>query len=290
MSVTDKIIVVCGPTASGKSAIAVKLAEENNAVIINADSMQVYSDLAILSARPSNEDEEQHPHKLYGFMEASEECSAGIWLKLAVAEIKQAWLSGKTPIIVGGTGLYIDALIKGLADIPPISNEIQSDSRELLSRIGVAEFYQQLLRIDKDIEGKIDAQNPVRLLRAFDVFMQTGVSISKWQSERTIPPFPDAEFSIMKVIPEREVLYANCDARFIQMIDNGAIEEVADFLGRIPNDQDILLNNRGVYKTIGLKEIAEYLRGNTSLDVATSQAQQATRNYAKRQLTWFRKE
>ncbi len=271
-----------GATASGKSAFAISLAQKNPSVIINADSQQVYSDLRILTARPSPQEEEQIAHKLYGTMAAHESCSAGIWLRHAKMEIDWARSQDITPIIVGGTGLYIKALTQGIAEIPDIDASIRAQAESDYEQMGKEAFSERLRAVDPEFFIRLKVYDRQRLVRAYEVWLGSGKSLSWWQSRTVLPPYTAEEIEIHKIELPREELYKRCDERFLKMLDAGALEEVGQLMAlNLPDNLPIM-------KTIGIRELSAYLRGETSLNEAIELCQIATRQYAKRQMTWFR--
>jgi tRNA dimethylallyltransferase len=277
-----KIVIVAGPTASGKSALALELAEKKNGVIINADSQQVYAELRILTARPSAEEEARVPHRLYGVLPASEACSAGKWLKLAKMEIDWALGEKKTPIVTGGTGLYIMALMQGIAEIPGIPPEVRAQARSDLEAMGAAAFYERLQAVDPAASAKIRASDPQRMTRAYEVWLGTGKPISWWHGQKNLAFYAQESFEVIKVEVETEELYRRCDARFDAMLKAGAVEEVRGLLAL-----NLSLDLPGM-RIIGVPELSASIKGEISLEEAGEKAKQATRNYAKRQATWFR--
>jgi tRNA dimethylallyltransferase len=276
------VLVIAGPSGSGKSALAMDLAEALDGVVINADSMQVYRELRVLTARPTPEDEARVPHRLFGVLSAAERCSAGRWLELARAEIAAAVGAGRLPILIGGTGLYLKALRDGLADVPSIPAEVRAEAEGLYARLGDERFRQELARLDPEGALRIAARDRQRLVRAFEVACGTGRPLSEWQ--RRIPPAPvgATRFATIALMPPRSALYAALDARFDAMLAAGAIDEVRALLALGPDA------NLPAMKALGVREIAGYLRGESSLQEATALAKQATRRFAKRQFTWFR--
>lgn len=276
-----KAITVAGPTASGKSALALSLAEQLNGVVINADSMQVYSTLRIVTARPSEQDEARAPHRLYGVLHPSELCSAGRWRSLAVAAMEDAWAEGRLPILCGGTGLYIRSLIQGLSPIPDIPDAVRTEARALFEQMGNDAFHALLATKDPVIAERLHPGNSQRLVRAWEVVQATGRPLSDWQDEPAEGVL-DAAFYTVAITPERQALYEGCDRRFRLMIEQGALEEVEAILAL---NLDPALP---AMKALGVPELGAYLQGGCSLDEAIARAQQTTRNYAKRQLTWFR--
>lgn len=277
------VIVIGGPTACGKSGLALAIAEHFDGVIVNADAIQVYRDLRILTARPTEEEEKRIPHRLYGILDVTESCSAGSWQALALTEIKKIQSIGKLPIIVGGTGLYLKALTEGIAPIPNIPLSVRKSVRDIFSKVGKTEFYTQLTKKDPIMAARIQPNDVQRLMRAWEVIEATGKSISLWQEE-SIQSL-ELKFTMVITTPPRKDLYAACDKRIFKMISDGVIEEVKILMRRVHNEK---LNNFPVFKAIAFKEFTSYIAGETNLDIAIAKAQQQTRRYAKRQMTWFR--
>lgn len=259
----QKIYVIVGPTASGKSGLALNLAKKINGCIINADSMQIYKDLKILSARPDETDMNGIPHYLYGYLDAYQTNSVSDWLMRVVEKLKEV----ERPILVGGTGMYVSALINGLSPIPDVDPVI----RETVRSMSIDDVKKQV--------KECSAVDPQRLRRALEIQLSTGKSLSYFQNLPKIKLL-DANFNIFFVNPEREVLYHNCNQRLMQMVNNGAIEEVRHLLN--------IQATGGVMKAIGVPEIIEYLSGKSSFERMVQQIQLSTRHYAKRQVTWFK--
>jgi tRNA dimethylallyltransferase len=247
-------------------------------VIINADSQQAFVDLPILTARPTSREMEIVPHKLYGFLPADDQFSAGKWLKMARMEIDWALSQGQTPFIVGGTGMYISALLSGIAEIPEIDASVRAQVTSDYEVMGKAAFSERLRAVDPQFFERLAVYDRQRLLRAFEVWMGTGKSLSWWQAQEVKAPYGPDRFTLDILMPFREELYARCDARFLTMIEQGAVEEVKSLM---PIEGALL-------KIIGARGIIEYLEGRWSLEETVTKAQQMTRNYAKRQMTWFR--
>jgi tRNA dimethylallyltransferase len=277
---TPEVIIVAGPTASGKSALALAIAEEFAGTIINADSQQVYRDLDVLSARPSAAEMARVPHHLYGVIDAAENCSAGRWLALAHREIDAARAAGRLPILTGGTGLYLEALLNGLAELPPIPASAREEAKALHAELGGAAFSARLATLDPISAAKIGANDTQRLTRAYEVVRATGKALSQWQAEQVRAP--NLHAAAIVLLPEREGLYAACDARVTAMVAQGAEDEVRALLARN------LAANLPAMKAVGLRELGAALEGNRRRDEAIVAMQQATRQYAKRQYTWFR--
>ena len=280
-NVTGPVILLAGPTASGKSTLAMALARRVGGVVINADSMQVYRELRVVTARPTVADEAAVPHHLYGVISASQACSAARWRGLAMAEIEAAGGRGEVPIVVGGGGLYLRALVRGLAPVPDVPVAARDDARARHAKLGGDAFHAALAARDPAMAARLHAGDTQRLIRAWEVIAATGRSLADWQAMAPEAPL-DAPVYTALVAPDRVALYAACDARFERMLADGALEEVAalDALGldgRLP-----------AMKALGVPALRCHLRGEIPLAEARAAAQQATRNYAKRQLTWFR--
>lgn len=276
----ETIILIAGPTASGKSAAALALASAKGAEIVNADAMQVYRDLKILTARPSAADEAAAPHHLYGVLDADERCSAGRWASLAKDAIAAAASRDRPAIIVGGTGLYFRALEEGLSPIPAVPPAIRQQAEDRRAELGADAFRHEVIGFDPAM-ARLPAADAQRLIRAWEVYKATGQPLSHFQS---LPrEAKTAGISARIVIePDRERLYARCDARAAAMMDEGAVEEVRRLLARTLDPA------LPAMKALGVKEIGAMLRGDASKDDALAMLQQATRHFAKRQLTWFR--
>ncbi len=282
MGATDlKVIVIAGPTAAGKSALALSIAEEFSGVIINADSQQRWADLRVLTARPNAAEEARVPHKLFGDLSAHETGSAAEWALKAAAEIKAATADNKLPILVGGTGLYFRALFEGLSDMPAVPATVRAAAKALRDEIGAEAFHARLAARDPDIAARLAPGDTQRTLRAWEVVEATGTPLSVWQKAPGTPLLAARTFNIL-VLPPRDELYANCDARFAAMLENGALAEVQAL-----RDRGVDLS-KGLGKALGVTHLAAALAGDSSLKEAARLAQTATRQYAKRQMTWFR--
>ena len=282
MTDANPVLLIAGPTASGKSALAVDLAQAFNGTVINADSMQVYRELCILTARPTAGDEALVPHRLFGVMAAGEPCSVGRWLALASAEIETAWAEERLPLVTGGTGMYIKALREGLAAVPEIPEAINVEVRALYDEIGGEAFLEELAEDDPDAARRLPAGDSQRLTRAMAVVRATGMTLDAWQTEQTKGPELAARFFTVTVMPGRDALYAACDARFDAMLSADALAEAEAFLA-LGLDPAL-----PAMKAVGVPELARHLSGEIALDEAADAAKQATRNLAKRQLTWLR--
>jgi tRNA dimethylallyltransferase len=275
--------LIAGPTASGKSALAMNIAKRERGTVINADAMQVYAGLPILTAQPEPEEKKEIPHELYEVFDPAERSSVGKWLALAEDAVKRAVESGRTPVLVGGTGLYFKALLEGLAEIPPVPESVREVARELYARLGSDAFRVELAKLDPESAAHLKPNDKQRLIRAFEVASHTGKPIAHWQSSSSSRTSAK-NFTLRPrlLLPPREELYAACDRRFLAMMKRGAVDEVRTLLAR-KLDPDL-----PAMKILGVREIAAMLRGELSRETAIAKAQQATRNYAKRQMTWFR--
>jgi len=279
---TPTAILIAGPTASGKSALALKLAGQLGGTIINADSMQVYRDLRIITARPTLTEEAQVPHRLYGHMDASENYSAGRWCVDASAALAEIWGAGRLPILVGGTGLYFKTLTQGLAAIPPIPTAIRAAVRERLKAEGIAPLYAELARCDPASAGRLMPGDRSRITRALEVRLATGRSIADWHREGMKPGLDAANAVKVFLNPAREQLYARIDARFDAMLVAGALQEV-DALRRRNLDPAL-----PAMKAHGVPWLIRHLNGEMTLAEAAEGGKRDTRRYTKRQATWFR--
>ena len=276
------VYILCGPTASGKSGLAVLLAQKHPANIINADSTQIYDGLRVLTARPSPDEEALAPHFLYGTVAPNTVCSATKWRALALREVYQTIKDKHIPILVGGTGFYLKTLLEGLAPIPETPIEFRREAEELYSSYGGNTFHAKLTERDPETGTQLHPNDRQRLVRAWEVLEHTGTPLSEWKKMPKIRPPDDLHFRIAVLMPEREWLYQRCDLRFDQMLAAGAMDEVRAFLARGVKP------DRPIHKVIGLRELSSVLARELTLEEATEQAKQATRHYAKRQMTWLR--
>lgn len=282
LSVSDApICLLAGPTASGKSALALDWAERTGGIILNADSMQLYADVPILTARPSEADERRAPHVLYGHLPPDATWSAGEWVRAAKPWLDAA-LSGGPPVCVtGGTGLYFNSLVHGLAEIPDIGEAARTTARGDFERLGENAFRENLNSVDPHAAARIAPNDRQRLCRAWEVWIETGRALSEWQDD-TAPILPEGSYQLEILAPDRAWLYERCDRRLELMVAGGALDEVRDLVSRgLKPDWPIM-------RVLGLRELVGHIEGAMSLSDAVAQAQQKTRNYAKRQMTWFR--
>jgi tRNA dimethylallyltransferase len=278
MPLEKRAVLIAGPTASGKSALAIALAHERGGVVVNADAMQVYRELRILTARPSEEDEAQVPHRLYGHVSGAGSYSVARWLADAATEIESVWRSGRVPIITGGTGLYFKALEQGLADIPLIPPDITEKWRA-----AKGDLHAELAKRDVGAAARLDPNDRQRIIRALEVFEGTGKPLDHWQrAAHAQAVLTGAEVDRIFLNPERRTLYGRADERFARMVKEGGVEEVKALLAKG------LDTGKPIMKAIGVREIAAFLSGWRGLDDAIKAGQTATRHYIKRQLTWWR--
>ena len=281
MDLKSKIILISGPTASGKSSFGIRLAKKINGEIINADSMQVYKQFKILSARPSPKNYQKVRHHLYGFHDVKKNFSTGDWLKLVIKKIEEVKKRKKTPILVGGTGLYFKALTDGLSKMPKIPLKIRNQIRALQHEIGQKKFYQQLLKIDPISQNKIKPNDTHRSLRAYEIKFYTQKSIYSY-FQNTKSNFKEIDFYKIYIDFPRQDLIARIKLRTKQMINSGAVNEVKNFI-KLKVKKD-----KSVNKAIGINEIKQYLKNEKDLHEISEQISIKTRQYAKRQSTWAR--
>jgi tRNA dimethylallyltransferase len=281
MDKQSKIILISGPTASGKSNFAVKIAKNIQGEIINTDSMQVYKKLKILTARPNKIEQKNIKHHLYGVVDLNEKFSTGQWLELAIKKIKNIQKKKKIPILVGGTGLYFQSLINGLVKIPEIPLKFRNKVRLISKREGQKKFYTKLLKLDPKIKDQFDPNDTQRSIRAYEIKSYTNISMYDWLA-RTKSEFKDSDFLKLQIETKREKLIERINIRTSSMINNGAINEVKKFLKlKIRKDQS-------VNKVIGIAELTQCLNKKITLDQAKELISIKTRQYAKRQATWAR--
>jgi tRNA dimethylallyltransferase len=279
----DQTILIAGPTASGKSALALTLAKKLGGIVINADSMQVYRDLRIVTARPTAEEEQRAPHRLYGQVDAAENYSVGAWCAEATATLDATRRHGRAAIIVGGTGLYFNALTRGLAAVPKIPAEIREAVRARLAGEGIAPLHAELKERDPVVAARLMPGDRARIARALEVVLATGRSILDWHEEGNKPAGLDpAHAAKIFLMPDRDALLQRIDARFDAMMAAGAIEEVRLLAARN------LDSNLPAMKAHGVPWLLSHLRGEIGLEEAVEGAKRDTRQYTKRQATWFR--
>ena len=275
-------MLIAGPTASGKSALALELAQKTGGVVINTDSMQVYRDLRVLTARPTLEEEARAPHRLYGRVDAAVNFSAGAWVNDAAKILAETRAENRLSIFVGGSGLYFKALTRGLSAVPPIAAEVRDGVRARLERDGVEALHVELAQKDPVSAERLKPRDRTRVARALEVVEATGRSLTDWHREGLPPLLPAGEYRAVFLAPEREELYARIDARFDAMLAAGALEEVAPLAARKIDPQ------LPAMKAHGVPALTRHLQGEITREEAAEIGRADTRHYAKRQFTWFR--
>ncbi|WP_026608210.1 tRNA (adenosine(37)-N6)-dimethylallyltransferase MiaA [Methylocapsa acidiphila] len=275
-------ILIAGPTASGKSALALRFARAHDGVVINADSMQVYRDLRVLTARPSAQDEAKAPHRLFGHVDGAINHSVGLWLEDARTALEEAARDARLPIFVGGTGLYLKALTQGLSAIPPVPTEVRESLRARAEGVPVSELHAELSRRDPLTAARLRPTDPQRILRALEVFEATGESLASFQAQRSPPLLDPQDALALFLAPDRPLLTERIDARFDAMLESGALEEAKALAAR---GIDPALP---VMRAHGTPHLIASLRGEISLDEAARRSKLDTRQYAKRQFTFAR--
>ena len=261
-----KVYIIAGPTASGKTGLSIQLAKQLKGEIINADSIQVYEDVPLLTARPTEEEKKDIPHHLFGYLDAHQTSSVQDWLDRLPNLVDTI----DVPIFVGGTGLYIKSLIEGLSPIPDIPQEIRTQVRQMST---------------DELKSKLPnakLTDPQRLMRAFEVLKTTGKTLEWWYEQPKKQILKDVEFKTIVLLPHREILYTHCNYRFEQMMQSGALHQVVELLQKNPQ------MTGGVFQAIGVSDLISFIQGTQTLEKAIEHAQQLTRNYAKRQTTWFK--
>ena len=277
----NTVYVIAGPTATGKSDLSISLANKISGAVINSDSMQVYENLEILTARPTLSEMKNINHHLYGFVDGRERYNVERWCNDATEIIKKTSAKNLTPILVGGTGLYINTLINGLVDLPSIPESIKIESEKILQEFGKDFLINQIKNVDPESLNEINHNDTVRLRRIWEVFESTGKKFSEWKLNKNKKFITDYKFKILLFLPDREENYQNVNSRFIKMMKGGAVEEVKKLL-----ELD-LHESLPVMRAHGVPEIKKYLANESSLDECISKGQQVTRNYVKRQHTWW---
>jgi tRNA dimethylallyltransferase len=275
-------ILIAGPTASGKSALAIRLAEQIGGRVVNADSMQVYADLRVLTARPTPEDETHAPHRLFGHVDGAENYSVGKWLADARRELDAARADGLTPVFAGGTGLYFKALTQGLSDIPPVPDDVRARVRGEAEGVAPDVLHARLAACDPASAARLRPSDPQRILRALEVFAATGASLTAFQGARRAPLLDASQCLCLFLAPERAALTARIDARFEAMMDEGALDEVSRLATR---GLDAALP---IMRAHGAPGLMAFLRGEISREEAVARGQRDTRAYARRQFTFAR--
>lgn len=278
----NKVIIVVGPTASGKSAMAIDIALALNGVVVNADSMQVYKGMPIITAAPTAEDKKKVEHRLYEIYEPTFRGNVVDWLKLVSAEIRNIWSEGKVPVLVGGTGLYIENLMQGTTPVPEIDEKIRKKVQKMVNGEGLPAVYAKLKEVDPILGEKLNPNDASRIKRAYEVYLSTGKPLSAWQAEPRVNYLPEAKFFVIKLCPPTDELDKLAFERFDKMVKQGAIEEV-ERLYKQKLDESL-----PAMKALGVPELIENFRGKVNIYTAVQNAKLHTRQYAKRQRTWFK--
>lgn len=284
----NPVLVIGGPTASGKSSLALEVARRLNGIVLNADSMQIYEGLPILTAQPSQSDRQERPHILYEALSPDDVCSAARWRKMALAEIEKAHAQDLLPVVTGGTGFYLKTLLEGISPIPDVPPEIRRHAAALQKEMGNPGFHAELEKRDPKTAAKLDPFNTQRVVRAMEVLEHTGRPLAEWQEIPRERPPAHLRFRVVTLLPPRAALYRNCDSRFNAMLAKGAEAEAEAFLARIARGE--IRKDAPLAKALGFPEIAAWISGKTDRDEAAAAAKLATRHYAKRQVTWFRRQ
>lgn len=277
----NTVYVIAGPTATGKSDLSISLAKKISGAVINSDSMQVYENLEILTARPTLSEMKNINHHLYGFVDGRERYNVERWCKDATEIIKKTSAKNLTPILVGGTGLYINTLINGLVDLPSIPESIKIESEKILQEFGKDFLINQIKNVDPESLNEINHNDTVRLRRIWEVFESTGKKFSEWKLNKNKKFITDYKFKILLFLPDREKNYQVVNSRFVKMMKSGAVEEVKKLLELNLND------SLPVMRAHGVPEIKKYLANESTLEECINKGQQVTRNYVKRQHTWW---
>lgn len=280
-----QVFVIGGPTASGKSSLALDLARQRSGTIINADSMQIYRGLALLTAQPIVEEQLEIPHRLYNVLAPDDSCSAARWRDMALVEINKTLDEGRLPIVVGGTGFYINTLLQGLSPIPDVPAEKRAEAVALQKEMGNPAFHAALAKRDPETAAKLDPYNTQRVVRAWEVLAATGVGLAAWQSQPRVAPPMHFTFTTITLIPPRALLHQNCDLRFQKMLERGAEKEARDFRAEKAAKN---IATSPLDKALGYPDLCAYMDGHITKEEMISSASAATRQYAKRQTTWFR--
>ena len=278
-----KIIIIAGPTASGKSSLALDLAKKYNGIIINADSQQIYKELPILSSQPNKKDYKRISHKLFNFLDFYKNFSVDQWFKLVKKEITNAKKKNLLPIIVGGTGMYLNTLLHGLKVFPKIPIKLKNKGKKIIEKIGPRNFYEKLKEKNKTCVYKINPNDKIRLLRSWEIYKVSNKSIYEINKENKMKKLDSYNFYKILIFPPRKLIYSSCKKKWDDMIKLGVIKEV-----KLLMKKEKKLNKKNLIKTIGFKELKNFLLKKNNMEKASELALQATRNYAKRQCTWFR--
>lgn len=279
----NPVLIIAGPTASGKSALAIAAAKAFNGVAINCDAMQIYRDIPIIAATPSEQEKQQVEHRLYELYDCSVRGNVVDWLNLCVEEIQKLWAENRLPVVVGGTGFYIDALINGVTPIPEVPSEIREKVKKRLQEEGLNGLYQYLLSFDEQTALKIGANDKVRIMRAIEIYEYTKIKVSEWYEKPMIKKLPEADFCVVKIVPGIETIAERCRQRLDKMVfELGVIKEIESVVKRN------LSPDLPAMKALGVPELSLFVKGEMSLPDALELAKLHTRQYAKRQRTWLK--
>lgn len=279
----NPVLIICGPTASGKSALAIAVAKALNGVVVNCDAMQIYMDIPIIAATPSAEEKAQVEHRLFEIYDCAKRGNVVEWLDLCVAEIRQIWTEKRLPVVVGGTGFYVDALLNGVTPIPEVSAETRKKIQQELEKNGLERLYDKLQVADSEIAKKLNVNDKTRVVRALEIMEQTGKKVSEWYKLPMINKLPEANFTVVKIVPEIDEIEKRCCVRLDKMVyEWGGLAEIMRLWKRG------LDTSLPAMKALGVPELGMFVRGECGLEEAVSLAKLHTRQYAKRQRTWLR--
>ena len=278
----NPVLIIAGPTASGKSALAVAAARALNGVIINCDSMQIYKDIPIIAATPSAEEKAAAEHRLFEMYDVTKRGNVVEWLELCVAEIKKLWAENRLPVVVGGTGMYIDALINGVTPIPEVNPEVRRNLQQRLHNEGLLKLYIELQQKDIEIAQKLSSNDTTRIVRALEIIATTGKKVSEWYQMPMLKKLPEANFTVVKIVPEIAVIEERCRSRLDKMVQEGALKEITELLKRGVDE------TLPAMKALGVPELSLAVKGEMLLSEALELAKLHTRQYAKRQRTWLK--
>lgn len=279
----NPVLVIAGPTASGKSALAAEVAYALNGVVLNCDSMQIYKDIPIIAAAPTEAEKKLAEHRLFEIYDCDKRGNVVDWLNLCVAEIRKLWAENRLPVVVGGTGFYAEALLKGVTPIPETPAEIRKQLQDRLHRDGLENLYVELQQKDAEIAAKLNPNDKTRIIRALEVIEATGIKLSEWYRKPLIQKLPEADFITVKIMPSLEVIATRCCLRLDKMVNElGVLAEIERLLTKGTDE------NMPAMKALGVPELSLFIKGQLSLDEALSLAKIHTRQYAKRQRTWLK--
>ena len=279
----NPVLVIAGPTASGKSALAAEAAQALNGVVLNCDSMQIYKDIPIIAAAPTEEEKKLAEHRLFEIYDCDKRGNVVDWLDLCVKEIHNLWAENKLPVVVGGTGFYVEALLNGVTPIPQTPAEVRENVLKRLNETGLTGLYAELLQKDAKIAAKLNQNDKTRIIRALEVIEATGIKLSEWYEKPLIQKLPEADFITVKIMPELDVIAERCCLRLDKMVNElGVLAEIEQLLKRGVDE------NMPAMKALGVPELSLFIKGQMSLKEALDLAKLHTRQYAKRQRTWLK--